>query len=215
MRGSSLMYLGRGPPTRGPTVRRRSLPTMRPDKLERRLRDRLDALGPAPRAELLHVLMLPDFERADRIGRVCPKDGAAEVDGGLDVLRATSDTVGHDRDGDRRLPSLGLQRRLEATIGQQRGIDASGQVAQVVQRLLRVGLDLGEHQLRPFGVVVDEALGQPISCQPCGKAVPICILVRPSACPTVRTSSCQRVGAPAGEEETAGSGHRSGPFGLA
>jgi hypothetical protein len=34
----------------------------------RRLRDRVDALGPAPRAELLHVLMLPDFERADRIG---------------------------------------------------------------------------------------------------------------------------------------------------
>jgi hypothetical protein len=29
---------------------------------------RLDAFGPAPRAELLHVLMLPDFERADLIG---------------------------------------------------------------------------------------------------------------------------------------------------
>jgi hypothetical protein len=28
----------------------------------------IDVLGPAPRAELLHVLMLPDFERADRIG---------------------------------------------------------------------------------------------------------------------------------------------------
>jgi hypothetical protein len=41
---------------------------MRPDKLERRLRERLVALGPAPRAELLHVLMFPDFERADRIG---------------------------------------------------------------------------------------------------------------------------------------------------
>ena len=41
---------------------------MRPDELECRLRERLDALGPAPRAELLHVLMLPDFERADRIG---------------------------------------------------------------------------------------------------------------------------------------------------
>jgi hypothetical protein len=39
---------------------------MRPDQLERRLRERLDALGPVP--ELLHVLMLPDFERADRIG---------------------------------------------------------------------------------------------------------------------------------------------------
>jgi hypothetical protein len=41
---------------------------MRPDQLERRLRKRLDALGPAPRAELLHILMLPDFDRADRIG---------------------------------------------------------------------------------------------------------------------------------------------------
>jgi hypothetical protein len=43
---------------------------VRPDELERRLRERLDALGKAPRAELLHVLMLPDFERADRIGGV-------------------------------------------------------------------------------------------------------------------------------------------------
>ena len=41
---------------------------VRPDELEQRLRDHLDALGPAPRAELLHVLMLPDFERADRNG---------------------------------------------------------------------------------------------------------------------------------------------------
>ena len=50
------------------TVRRRSLGAMRSDELERRLRERLDALGPAPRAELLHVLVLPDFDRADRIG---------------------------------------------------------------------------------------------------------------------------------------------------
>jgi hypothetical protein len=41
---------------------------VRPDDLERLLRARLDALGPARRAELLHVVMLPDFERADRIG---------------------------------------------------------------------------------------------------------------------------------------------------
>jgi hypothetical protein len=40
---------------------------MRPDQLEVGMRERLDALGPAPRAELLHILMLPDFERADRI----------------------------------------------------------------------------------------------------------------------------------------------------
>jgi len=38
------------------------------EQLERVLRERLDALGPAPGAQLLHVLMLPDFDRADRIG---------------------------------------------------------------------------------------------------------------------------------------------------
>ena len=38
------------------------------EHVERELRERIDALGPAPRAELLHVLMLPDFDRADRIG---------------------------------------------------------------------------------------------------------------------------------------------------
>ena len=49
-------------------MERRGLPAIRRDQLERRLRERLDALGPAPRAELLRVLMLPNFERADRIG---------------------------------------------------------------------------------------------------------------------------------------------------
>ena len=38
------------------------------EHVERQLRERLDALGPAPRAELHHVLMLPDFEGADRMG---------------------------------------------------------------------------------------------------------------------------------------------------
>jgi hypothetical protein len=41
---------------------------LRPDELERQLRKRLDALGPALRAELLHVLMLPDFDRVDALG---------------------------------------------------------------------------------------------------------------------------------------------------
>jgi len=36
--------------------------------MEAALRARLEALPPAARAELIHVLMLPDFERADRIG---------------------------------------------------------------------------------------------------------------------------------------------------
>ena len=38
------------------------------EQLECQLRERVDVLGPARRAELLHVLMLPDLERAERIG---------------------------------------------------------------------------------------------------------------------------------------------------
>jgi hypothetical protein len=78
---------------------------MRPDELERRLRERLDALGPAPRAELLHVLMLPDFERADRIGEFWgyPESrtfGELLIDFGEDrVLRAM--LVGMLREADR------------------------------------------------------------------------------------------------------------------
>jgi hypothetical protein len=33
------------------------------EQMQQHLGQRLDALGPAPRAELLHVLVLPDFER--------------------------------------------------------------------------------------------------------------------------------------------------------
>jgi hypothetical protein len=36
--------------------------------MENSLRQRVKALPPSARSELLHVLMLPDFERADRIG---------------------------------------------------------------------------------------------------------------------------------------------------
>ncbi len=39
--------------------------------MERLLRGRLDALPLAARAELLHVLTLPDYDRAGRIGEFC------------------------------------------------------------------------------------------------------------------------------------------------
>jgi hypothetical protein len=41
---------------------------MRPDQPERRLRQASTRSAPSPRGELLRVLMLPDFERADAIG---------------------------------------------------------------------------------------------------------------------------------------------------
>ena len=70
---------------------------MRPDQLERLLQERLDALGPAPRAELLHILMLPDFERADRISEFWgyPESRAfAEL---ADRLRGGSDVASRTR----------------------------------------------------------------------------------------------------------------------
>jgi hypothetical protein len=38
------------------------------DEMETALRARLEALPPAARAELLHVLRLPDVDRVERIG---------------------------------------------------------------------------------------------------------------------------------------------------
>ena len=49
------------------TVRRRSLLPVDPDVLELKLQERLDALPKAARAELLHVLTLPDFDRVGAI----------------------------------------------------------------------------------------------------------------------------------------------------
>src|SRR5262245_60637289 len=40
------------------------------EELEEKLRMRLDALGPAPRAELRRALELPDYERAGTIGEL-------------------------------------------------------------------------------------------------------------------------------------------------
>jgi hypothetical protein len=45
-----------------------SLHVVNLDEIEAGLKARLGALPPAARAELRHVLRLPDFERADRIG---------------------------------------------------------------------------------------------------------------------------------------------------
>jgi hypothetical protein len=38
------------------------------EEMEQALRQCLESLGPGPRAELLHFLMLPDLGGADRIG---------------------------------------------------------------------------------------------------------------------------------------------------
>jgi len=72
---------------------------MRPDELEKQLRERLDALGPAPRAELLHVLMLPDFERAERIGEYWSYPAEPDLRRVPDGLRGGSGAAGGARRG--------------------------------------------------------------------------------------------------------------------
>ena len=49
------------------TTRFLSQALMRPDELDRRLRERLDALGPAPRAELLQVAHEPGQPNSNRV----------------------------------------------------------------------------------------------------------------------------------------------------
>ena len=60
------------------------------------IRKRLDA-PPAARAELLHVLMLPDFERADRIGEFWGNPKDADVGRAPDRLRGGPDAEGSAR----------------------------------------------------------------------------------------------------------------------
>ena len=77
--------------TTGP---RRSLTAMRPDQLERRLRARIDASGPAPRAEATprpHAARLR-ASRPDR--RVLGEPEDADVRRAADRLRGRSDAAG-------------------------------------------------------------------------------------------------------------------------
>jgi hypothetical protein len=53
---------------RAASLRRIRVPPVTFDEMEAALRQRLEALPPAARAELIHVLRLPDFDRADAIG---------------------------------------------------------------------------------------------------------------------------------------------------
>jgi hypothetical protein len=66
----------------------------------------------------------------------------AEIHGGLGVPRVPPDAVGLDEDRQRRLAGLGLQRRRQSLVGQQRGVDPACQGAQVVERRMEPGAEL-------------------------------------------------------------------------
>jgi hypothetical protein len=62
------MTVTRSPAPTPPSARRISLHVVRLDEMEAGLKARLEALPPAARAELIHVLCLPDLDRVERIG---------------------------------------------------------------------------------------------------------------------------------------------------
>jgi hypothetical protein len=103
---------------------------VRPDELERRVRERLDAPRPAPRAELLHVLMLPDFERADRIGEFWSYTQTRTF--GEILIDLVEDVALERQDGRRDGPTCGvtvevhIQRSVQGTMpGSADGVPAS------------------------------------------------------------------------------------------
>jgi hypothetical protein len=67
------------------------------DEMEAALRERLEALPPAARAELLRVLMLPDLERAERIGEFWSNPAEPYLRRATDRLREGSDPPGGAR----------------------------------------------------------------------------------------------------------------------
>lgn len=66
----------------------------------------------------------------------------AEVDGGLDLLWVAAHVVGLSLDRSGRLPGLGLERGREACVREDRRVDAPGQVAEVLQGVGGVPLEL-------------------------------------------------------------------------
>ena len=84
--------------------------------METALRQRLEALSPAARAELIHVLRLPDFDRADRSGEFWGAPG--DADRVMQTVTIAAAIVGpvHYRLPPRRVPlNRGKQRRMRLT----------------------------------------------------------------------------------------------------
>ena len=85
---------------------------------------------------------------------------AAEVDGSLDLGGEPSLDLGLQADVERTAIGSRSQRLDHATVAQQRRVDAVGEVAQLLDRVLHVGGQRIEHLGRGRGVVGKEVLRQ-------------------------------------------------------
>src|SRR5918995_2562889 len=101
-----------------------------------------------------------DFARLGVFGDVLKGLEHAEVNGGFRVLPVAPDTVRPGRGGHGDLPRLRLDRRGETIVGEKRRIDASGEVAQVLEGLVRLALQIIEHRAQPAVLLSDERGGE-------------------------------------------------------
>ena len=78
------------------------------------------------------------------LGGVLQRLKTAEIDGGLGLLRKPPDPFGRDGHRHRGLACLRAQGGDQPGVGEKRRVDASGEVAEVLKRARRVGLQLGQ-----------------------------------------------------------------------
>jgi len=106
-------------------------------------RERLDALGPAPRAELLQVLMLPDFDRAPLAADSCERVPGVERDARgrrpLGVVSVNAAAAIRPPRAPRATLNVPDTRACEATLDRVRGRDAEGPVTLALGTGMRLG----------------------------------------------------------------------------
>ena len=95
------------------------------------------------------------------LGDVRDRLGDDVVDGRLDLLGEPLLGQLDELDGERRARQDRLQRRAEAAVGEDRGVDAARQLAQLVERARELGLRLDEQAEDVVGAALERALGEP------------------------------------------------------
>src|SRR6185437_10349029 len=126
---------------------------------------RVEAWAVVAHAEQQAAGLLPqpdlDLRAAGVLGRVLERFQAAEVHGGLDLKAVPAEAGGRDGDRQGRAPAGGAERLAEPAVGEQRRVDAVGEVAQFLDGGLDLVGELVDHQRRRLRVVGDEVAGEP------------------------------------------------------
>ena len=95
----------------------------------------------------------------------------AEVDARLDVLRVAPDAVGGDVDRDGGLARLRLERRGEPLVGEQRRVDPAREVAERLERVVGLRLQLRDQLVGLGRVAIERALRRAGASPPARRAV--------------------------------------------